>query len=319
MAVRQVPSTPQNPVNGQLQRFRVMPTSNNHSETLSVACVKRIIAAFAVSAVLVVTGCSTSVSNSADPAPAGTPPPEVQIIDGHDAKPGQFPWMVSTQYAPLKATPLPLCGGSLIAPTWVLTGKHCHATWPTKNAKQWQVRVGSVTWNSDGQVVKVKRFVDYPDAAVDLALIELAAPITDITPIAYQSPDIADAYGVGANAIAMGWGTGGGSSILPSKTLKWVGVQTAPTSTCAGGTNGVFCAGFPDNKGSATCQFDSGGPYVWAKDGFSADGTPKSTPYVAGTLRGLNNESCGKPGKNDDWQATNPDPYRAWIAAATGS
>ncbi len=274
---------------------------------------KRVAAALAAAAALVVAGCSTTVSNSVDPASAEPSTPAVQIVDGNDAKPGQFPWMVSTQYVPLKVMPFPLCGGSLIAPTWVLTGKHCHSTWQTKSVKSWQVRAGSVTWSSGGQVVKAKRFVDYPDSAVDLALIELASPITNVTPIAYQSPDIADAYAVGANAIAMGWGTSGGSSILPSKTLKWVGLQIAPTSTCAGGTNGVFCAGFPDSKGAATCMFDSGSPYLWAKEGFGADGTPKSTPYVAGTLRGLNNESCGKPGKNDDWQATNPDPYKAWI------
>ncbi len=213
--------------------------------------------------------------------------------------------MASTQIAEKH-----VCGGALISPTWVLTGKHCHESVLTNDADQWQVRLNSVERKEDGELIDVRRFVDYPGSEVDLALIELERP-ANTKPLALIDVGNSAPYEIGAEAIALGWGTDGIGE-KATKILDWTPQITAPNDTCDGGQNGEFCGGRPDNAGSGTCMFDSGGPYVWAAKGFAADGSPLSTPYVAGTLRGLNNESCGIPGRNDDWQSTGGS-YGQWI------
>ncbi len=256
---------------------------------------ERALAVVAVCAFALLTSCGSISSSSTEP---GT-------VVGTTAKPGQFPWMVSTQLG--DGAP---CGGSLIAPKWVLTGKHCHSTGLAADPDRWQVRIGSVDRNDGGELIEAKNFVDYPDEDVDLALIELEKPAT-VTPIALIPANETRPYQPGAKAITMGWGTDGNSQTA-AQYLDWNEQVTAADTTCKGGQNGVFCAGRPSGQGSATCTFDSGAPYVWAEKGFASDGSAQSTPYVAGTLRGLFNESCGVPGQDDDWQAADA-AYGDWI------
>ena len=248
---------------------------------------------------LLVAGCSTQ----ADPGQPGT-------VVGTTARPGQFPWMASTQLG--DGAP---CGGALIAPTWVLTGKHCHGNALTDNPDRWQVRVNSVDRTQGGELIDAKQFVDYPDDNVDLALIQLEKP-AQTPPLSLIPADNRAPYVIGANAITLGWGTDGNTK-RAAQILDWNSQVTAENSTCDGGTDGVFCAGRPAGQGSGTCTFDSGAPYVWAEKGFAPDGTAQSTPYIAGTLRGLNNETCGIPGKNDDWQSAGG-TYGDWVRQQIG-
>lgn len=50
---------------------------------------------------------------------------ETRIINGHNAIPHSAPWMVTLQWGVV--WPIHNCGGSIIAPTWVLTAGHCIA------------------------------------------------------------------------------------------------------------------------------------------------------------------------------------------------
>ena len=45
-----------------------------------------------------------------------------RIVGGQDARPGSWPWMVYIKVVLLAEQ---LCGGTLIAPQWVLTAAHC--------------------------------------------------------------------------------------------------------------------------------------------------------------------------------------------------
>ncbi len=236
---------------------------------------------------------------------------ESGTVIGEPVEAGLFPWMASTQYRGVAT-----CGGALVAPMWVLSANHCHEGLFDGNASDWKVRVGSVDRKDGGELIEVAEFVDYPDDEVDLALLRLKTAST-VEPVGLIPTDEVAPYELGSRAITMGWGAANMIG-TPAQFLDWTPQETTANDSCDGGEDGVFCGGRPGGGGSGTCSFDSGGPYVWAVDQFDALGVPRSTPYVAGTLRGLNNDTCGVPGQDDDWQSTGGE-YGEWIREQIGS
>ena len=188
---------------------------------------------------------------------------EKAIVGGAGTTIEQNPWQVSLQQFGSH-----FCGGSIIAPGWVLTAQHCV---DGQTADGMSIVAGATRLSSaaSGQTRDVTRIVRYPgysspEYGRDVALLQLSSPLSfnarvAAIPLAAESDHAADA---GVVATVTGWGTtrSGGTS-LPDQ-LKGVDVPVvgmAQAQQAYGGTltNDQLSAG---RGGHDSCQGDSGGP-----------------------------------------------------------
>ncbi|XP_007491282.1 chymotrypsin-like elastase family member 3B [Monodelphis domestica] len=204
--------------------------------------------------------------------------PNSRVVNGEDAVPYSWPWQISLQYESNGAFHH-TCGGSLIAPDWVMTAAHC-----ISKSRKYQVVLGEydrsleegeeqvIPINSDDLFVHEKWNSNCVSCGNDIALIKLSrsAQLNDEVQLGCLPP---------ANLIlpnekpcyVTGWGRLYTNGPLPDKLQQallpvvdhehcskwdWWSISVKTTMVCAGGDIRSGCNG--DSGGPLNCQADDG-------------------------------------------------------------
>jgi secreted trypsin-like serine protease len=199
--------------------------------------------------------------------------PSHAIVGGGAASAGEYPWMAAIR-TDLNGQ---YCGGSLVAPSVVVTARHCvqelientFALLPLEPVKV-RVTLGRLTLNgSGGETIAVRALHGHSNPDVDAAVLELSRASVQ-TPIAWARPGQESLYAAGVLATVTGWGatSEGGAG---SNTLKEAQVHIVSDAQCRQTysdlvDSAMVCAGEPQG-GVDTCQGDSGGPLMVPKPG----------------------------------------------------
>ncbi len=228
--------------------------------------------------------------------------PEAPIIGGTPATAGEYPNVVGVVFSGGDGS-VALCTGTLITSTWVMTAGHCVT--PSEDMVSTQdevtaglrIYVGALTIfpppdGNDGLTV----MTSMPDpmfdinalGSHDMGLIQLAQPVTGVTPVKLNFD--ASAIQPGANVTQVGYGETGTNGTGNAGTLYTV-MQSL--SSCAsiglGSAEDANLLCYSQTNGKGKCSGDSGGPSFAQIDGETVEvgetsfGDPNCAQYGTDT------------------------------------
>ncbi|XP_053308617.1 transmembrane protease serine 4 isoform X2 [Spea bombifrons] len=225
-----------------------------------------------------------------------------RIIGGSDSTIENWPWQVSLQFMGQH-----VCGGSILAPHWILTAAHCFKG--QEQVDRWRIQVGmaKLTFLFGSQVDKIflhNQYV-YDQKPYDIALMKLKNDLSysgSVQPICL--PGFNSNLPPSATLWVTGWGNTqeGGSlaTILQQVSIRLISYETCNSQYFNQIQSTMLCAG-REAGGADTCQGDSGGPLVsygnssrWEQIGIVSWG-----------------DGCGRPGKVGVY--TKVSSYLDWI------
>ncbi len=235
-----------------------------------------------------------------------------RIVGGQNAALGAYPFMAALITAaasdPFQGQ---FCGGSLIAPHWVLTAAHCIVKTSDINsgvpltfltASSLDVMLGSNKLANPVTRIRAAQIIVHPSYNAntqdfDMALIKLSSNsgLSTVQPLVAIDAALA---ATGKNGRIIGWGDqASGANNFPID-LKEANVPIVAQNTCSAAYTGIsarmICAGFPQG-GIDTCQGDSGGPLlvssgfagVWRQAGVVSFGEGCALPNFPGVYTRL--------------------------------
>jgi secreted trypsin-like serine protease len=186
-----------------------------------------------------------------------------RIVGGDPTDTMQHPWQVALAIGDT------LCGGSIIAPGWMLTAAHC--VLPPPKLEEVKVKANATDYTHSGIWTEIERIVvheqyDPSTNEHDLALVELKVPTAgSVIVLASASLTVPD----GQLLEVTGWGVTAEIATIPSAKLRKAQVPYVDNANCNSATAyngrikpGMMCAGNREG-GIDACQGDSGGPLVW--------------------------------------------------------
>ncbi|XP_051977881.1 transmembrane protease serine 13-like isoform X1 [Xyrauchen texanus] len=202
----------------------------------------------------------------------GRPPVSTRIIGGTVAVDGQWPWQASLHFRGYHT-----CGGTLVAPDFIITAAHC---FPQETSdyllpSNWKVYIGMVSQLKLPSPYNVKQIIvhenyDPETKNNDIALLKLNRPVSSIQSACL--PVFGQTFFPGSQCWTTGFGVtkeGGdsGSTYLMEVAVDLIDLAECNKPTVYSGliTETMQCAG--DLRGGKdSCQGDSGGPLVCKAD-----------------------------------------------------
>jgi len=203
---------------------------------------------------------------------------DTRIINGNEAKKGEFPWMVAIVYKNTPSAKEGLsCGGTLIHPSWVLTASHCVDIETIETIK---VIIGRHTLSEvEGESFDITEIIMHPNYDYhyhnplgDIALLKLSRPANSHPIVKIASLYDDQVLQADAPAIVLGWGLtqedddSSYSDILMKSTAPIISDENCRLAYGEDIREGMICAGYSSGESDA-CDGDSGGPLVVKQGG----------------------------------------------------